>query len=67
VPALVIRSWPPLRPLLIHASKSWRYLGNDYADVPPVEHLDFGALVGVVEVGCVLLADVERDPFAVAP
>jgi hypothetical protein len=33
-----------------------------------VEQLDFWALVGVVEVvGCVPLAEVEDDPFAVGP
>jgi hypothetical protein len=33
-----------------------------------VEQLDFGALVGVVEVvDCVPLAAVEGDPFAVGP
>jgi hypothetical protein len=64
--------WRPTRhrgPLVIHASRSRRYLGQDYADLlpglPPAEQLDFGALVGVVEVvGCVALAEVEGDPFA---
>lgn len=59
-------------PLVIHASKSRRYLDGDYADLlpglPPVEQLDFGALIGVVEVvDCVPLAEVEGDPFAVGP
>src|SRR4051794_10971425 len=59
-------------PLVIHASKSRRYLAGDYAELlpglPPVEQLDFGALVGVVEVmGCVPLAEVEGAPFAVGP
>jgi hypothetical protein len=59
-------------PLVIHASKSRRYLGEDYAELlpglPPEGQLDFGALVGVVEVvGCVPLAEVEGDPFAVGP
>jgi hypothetical protein len=38
--------------LVIHASRSRRYLGEDYSDLlpalPPAEELDFGALVGVV-------------------
>jgi hypothetical protein len=59
-------------PLVIHASKSRRYFGADYADflpgLPSVEQLAFGALVGVVEVvGCVLPAEIEGDPFAVGP
>jgi ASCH domain-containing protein len=59
-------------PLLIHASKSRRYLASDYADLlpglPPADQLDFGALVGVVEVvGCMPVAEVEGDPFAVGP
>ena len=59
-------------PLVIHASRSRRYLGEDFADLlpglPPVERLDFGALVGVVEVvGCVPVAEVAGDPFAVGP
>jgi hypothetical protein len=68
------RSWPTHHrgPLVIHASKSRRYLGNDFAgllpDLPPWEQLDFGALVGLVEVvGCVPLAEVQGDPFAVGP
>jgi hypothetical protein len=59
-------------PLVIHASRSRRYLGEDYADLlpglPPWEELDFGALVGVVEVvGCVPLAMATGDPFAIGP
>jgi hypothetical protein len=59
-------------PLRIQASMSRRYLGEDYADflpdLPPVEQLDFGALVGVVEVvGCVLPAEIEGNPLAVGP
>jgi hypothetical protein len=59
-------------PLLIHASKSRRYLGGNYADLlpglPPVEQFDFGGLVGVVEVvDCVPVAEVAGDPFAVGP
>ncbi len=59
-------------PLAIHASKSRRYLAGDYArllpGLPSVEQLDYGALVGVVEVGdCVPVAEVEGDPFAVGP
>jgi hypothetical protein len=59
-------------PLAIHASRSRRYLAGDYADLlpglPPVEQLDFGALVGVVEVvGCVPVAEVEGDLFAAGP
>jgi hypothetical protein len=59
-------------PLMIHASRSRRYLGDDYSELlpglPPVEQLSFGALVGVVEVvDCLLLAEVEHDPLAVGP
>jgi hypothetical protein len=40
-------------PLVIHASRSRRYLEEDFADLPPglppVGQLDFGALVRVVE------------------
>jgi hypothetical protein len=59
-------------PLVIHASRSRRYLGQNFADLlpglPPADQLDFGALVGVVEVvGCVPLAEVEGDPFALGP
>jgi hypothetical protein len=59
-------------PLVIHASKSRRHRGQDFADLlpglPPWEEMDFGALVGVVEVvGCVPLAEVEGDPFAIGP
>jgi hypothetical protein len=59
-------------PLVIHASQSRRYLGEDVAGLlpglPPADRLDFGALVGVVGVvGCVPLAEVEGDPFAVGP
>jgi hypothetical protein len=59
-------------PLVIHASRSRRYLAGDYAGLlpglPPVEQLDFGALVGVVEVvGCVPLAEVQGDPVANGP
>ena len=68
------RSWPTRYrgPLVIHASRSRRYLAGDYAGLlpglPPVEQLDFGALVGIVEVvDCVPLAEVEGDPFAVGP
>jgi hypothetical protein len=67
--------WRPTRhrgPLVIHASRSRRYCRGDYSellpDMPPWEHLDFGALVGVVDVvGCVPLGDVGGDPFAVGP
>jgi hypothetical protein len=59
-------------PLVIHASRSRRSLGQDFGELlpnlPPVEQLDFGALIGVVEiVGCVPVAEVEGDPFAVGP
>jgi hypothetical protein len=59
-------------PLVIHASRSRRYLREDFADLlpglPPAEELDFGALIGVVEVvDCVPLAGVEGDPFANGP
>jgi hypothetical protein len=63
--------WRPTRhrgPLVIHASRSLRYLGQDYAGLLPPDQLDFGALVGVVEVvGCVPRADVHGDPFALGP
>jgi hypothetical protein len=67
--------WRPTRhrgPLVIHASRSRRYLGQDFRGLlpglPPAEQLDFGALVGVVEVvGCVPLAEAEGDPFALGP
>jgi hypothetical protein len=36
--------------------------------LPPADQLDFGALVGVVEVvDCVPVAEVEGDPFTVGP
>jgi hypothetical protein len=59
-------------PLVIHASKSRRYLAGDYADqlpgLPSAEQFDFGALIGVVEVvDCVPVEEVEGDPFAVGP
>jgi hypothetical protein len=59
-------------PLVIHASRSRRYCRGDYSgllpDLPPWEELDYGALVGVVEVvDCVPLAEVEGDPFALGP
>ena len=58
--------------MVIHASKSQRYKDGDYSRLLPGllrwEQLDFGALVGVVEVvGCVPLAEVADDPFAVGP
>jgi hypothetical protein len=59
-------------PLVVHASRSRRHLGQDFGDLlpglPPWEGLDYGALVGVVEVvDCVPVAEVEGDPFAVGP
>jgi len=67
--------WRPTRhrgPLVIHASKSRRYLEEDFSELlpglPPWDELDYGALVGVVEVvDCVPLAEVEGDPFAIGP
>ena len=58
--------------LVIHASKSRRFVDGDYAELlpglPPWEELDYGALIGVVEVvGCVPLAEVAGDPFAEGP
>jgi hypothetical protein len=59
-------------PLLIHASKSRRELGDDYSELlpglPPVEELPFGAIVGIVRlVDCVSLDEVEGDRFATGP
>ena len=59
-------------PLVIHASRSRRYCRGDYADLlpglPTWDALDYGALVGVVEVvDCVPLAEVEDDRFATGP
>jgi ASCH domain len=59
-------------PLVIHASRSRRYLAGDYSallpDLQPWEQLDFGCLVGLVEVvDCVPLAEVQGDPFAQGP
>jgi hypothetical protein len=59
-------------PLVIHASRSRRYCRGDYSGLlpglPPWDALDYGALVGVVElVDCVPLTEVEGDPFAVGP
>jgi hypothetical protein len=58
--------------LVIHASRSRRYLAGDHSDLlpglPPAEELHFGVLVGVVEVvDCVPVGEVEGDPFAVGP
>jgi hypothetical protein len=59
-------------PLVIHASRSQRYRGGDYTGLlpglPAWEELDFGALVGIVELmDCVPVAEVRDDPFAVGP
>jgi hypothetical protein len=59
-------------PLVIHASRSRRYCQGDYSQLlpglPAWDELDYGALIGVVEViGCVPLEEVEDDPFAVGP
>jgi hypothetical protein len=59
-------------PLVIHASRSRRYLKGDYAGLlpglPPEDQLDFGALLGVVEVvDSVPVAEVEGNPFAIGP
>jgi ASCH domain len=59
-------------PLVIHASKSRRYCLGDYSELlpglPAFGRLDFGALVGIVEVvDCVPLAELEYEPFAVGP
>jgi hypothetical protein len=67
--------WRPTRhrgPLIIHASRSQRFKGGDYTNLlhglPPWEQLDFGALIGVVDVvDCVPLAEVWEDPFAIGP
>jgi hypothetical protein len=59
-------------PLVIHASCSQRYKGGDYSallpGLPPWDELDFGALIGIVDVvDCLPLAEVAADPFAVGP
>jgi hypothetical protein len=59
-------------PLVIHASRSRRYCRGDYSQLlpglPGWDELDYGALVGVVElVDCVPLAEAEGEPFAVGP
>jgi hypothetical protein len=67
--------WRPTRhrgPLVIHASRSRRYCRGDYSGLlprlPPWGELDYGVLVGLVEVvDCVPLAAAEGDPFAVGP
>jgi hypothetical protein len=66
------RRTPHRGPLVIHASRSRRFLGGDFTGLlpglPPVEQLDFGTLVGKVEVmDCLPLAEVEGDPFAFGP
>jgi hypothetical protein len=57
---------------VIHASKSQRYKCGRYADLlpdlPPWDQLDFGALIGVVDVvDCVPVAEVAGEPFADGP
>jgi len=59
-------------PLAIHASKSRRHVAGDCSgvqpDLPPVEELPSGALVGVFQgLGFVPLVEVDGDPFAVGP
>src|SRR5262249_28755770 len=61
-----------LRVSAVHASRSRRYVKGDSSELlpglPPWGELDYGALVGVVEVvDCVPLAEVEGDPFAMGP
>lgn len=55
-------------PLLIHAGKSHSdlTLARDLFELP--DHLDFGAIIGVVDlVDCVPIASVKNDPFAEGP
>jgi hypothetical protein len=59
-------------PLVIHASRSRRYCRSDYPDLlpglPPWDELDFGALIGVVEVvDCLPATEVASEPLAVGP
>jgi hypothetical protein len=59
-------------PLVIHASRSRRYCRGAYSELlsglPPSDQLDFGALIGVVDVvNCMPVADVMGQPFAEGP
>jgi hypothetical protein len=58
--------------LLIHASKSRRYLGRDYSDLlpglPPLDQLHFGVIIGEVElVDCVPVEEIKGDVLAKGP
>lgn len=56
--------------LLIHASKSTRFLHDAYPgiELPDSDAFVFGALIGTVKVlDCVPLAEVSADPFASGP
>lgn len=67
------RSWPTRYrgPLLIHAGKTRNRLGDEedsLPDLPPYRLLEFGALIGVVElVDCVPVELVVGEPFAEGP
>lgn len=58
-------------PVLIHAGKSRKRLGdegNAFPTMPAYDDLPFGAIIGVVDlVDCVPVADVADEPFAEGP
>jgi hypothetical protein len=55
-------------PLLIHAGKSRSRLGHYGPGEPDHLHLDFGTIIGVVElVDCIPVAQVRDQPFAEGP
>lgn len=67
------RSWPTRYrgPLLIHAGKSRKSLGDEdglIPDLPPYDQLDYGMLIGIVTLkDCQPVEDTRRDPFAFGP
>lgn len=55
-------------PMLIHAGKSKVRIGDYGPGEPPESSLDFGAILGVVELyDCVQLRSVKGQPFAEGP
>jgi hypothetical protein len=56
---------------VIRVSKSRHYYRGDSADLlpdlPAWDRLDFGALVGLVDLDCLSLAEVEGESFALGP